>query len=212
MTDATGDLKSLMIQKVQQSTLPAMSKESKALVDNYDLMAADHVVKEYLERRGETKEPTGLALKKFLNEMIERGFGDNKDKHLEIFSSLFHSFILNGSSHIITGCCEKKICFSCSVKGWHENFNGSCIEYLKAENTTNTIIKLCPKCRTHLLKSEGCSSVQCPNCQANFEWDKEKKIDEIDEIVDEIDEIVDIQSALQHLRNSLTRTPAHQTP
>ena len=153
-----------------------LSIAGQRIVTESDLTAAEDIVAAFIKRKGETKEPIGKMLKPFISEVIARGFG--KENNIETFAALFQAF-LRRAPHILTGCCKTKVCFHCSVNGWHENFHGSCEDYLKVEfgdvDTMNENLKSCPKCQISLLKAEGCSSVQCPNCQNKFDW-KEAKL------------------------------------
>ena len=72
-----------------------------------------------------------------------------------------------------TGCCDAPVCFSCQCKGHHEHQGGSCAKALSVlvqMSDKSFIIRKCPTCKVQLAKTEGCNSVTCPACLAQFNW------------------------------------------
>jgi hypothetical protein len=153
------------VQPIPSSTIyPSYYTDSmkKKMVEHHDLTVAKNVVTNYIQDFGETKEALGAEpFSQFLNDCATI-FSDDVEK----FASHFQAFV-QINPHILTGCCKAKVCFQCSVKGWHEDNGGSCLTHSLGKNLD---ILPCPNCKTSLVKTEGCRSVQCTMCSHKFEW------------------------------------------
>jgi len=136
------------------------------LTNRHDLNMGKEIATNFIRSvGGETKEKNSLV--HFVSDLAETFHHD-----VEKFATCFNAFVTL-HPHILTGCCNAKVCFKVQCKGWHSfNDSGGVCSFGHSVDIASTpeLIQKCPQCSVALVKSEGCSDVECPMCSHSFRW------------------------------------------
>lgn len=82
--------------------------------------------------------------------------------------------VVGGSAAVSCEECKYMICGRCEVLLGRENENGKThvcdVNVLENRKAILEETKPCPKCRTRIYRTEGCSHMKCTFCQTFFDW------------------------------------------
>ena len=138
------------------------------LTHDHDLNMGTEIATNFIRSMGEHGETKENSLVHFIGDLAETFHHD-----VEKFATCFNAFVTL-HPHILTGCCNAKVCFQAQCKGWHGDNadSGGVCSFGQSVNSASMPehIQKCPQCSVALVKSEGCSDVECPMCSHSFTW------------------------------------------
>ena len=113
--------------------------------------------------------PQGSSLRQVVRDYFQaKAEWPRTEENIEEFGAVFRAYVLQ-QPKIFTACCNQPVCFRCQSAGHHDGV--TCADALASIRHD---IAPCPRCTTHLTKTDGCPDVCCPVCALKFDWVKEE--------------------------------------